>query len=312
MKKSAATLLILLSTIIIFITGCGSGGGGGGSEARQCVISLYGSQSSTGISIQADVNFDSSATIVPIDIYINGTKVTTTNSNSNWVGYSYELAGTFVPGDLIHVKISRDSWGEVEYDMQVCGTPDQGYLDAITYNPSLDTLLENIDDGLNDYTKLEITLPETEITGMNNVTSFIRSPDSYAHSAALAGKTLSYDLGTNNSTWTRVRDSIIAKRRSASLYLTFQWSGDYKIGAKADIHSYYTGLQTSEDFSLPRKVEGTYNLTANYTAQNAGGDTITGSNYTDILGITRDFRTLAITGKTGVTGEVKLMEVNLL
>lgn len=312
MKSIRLISLFLLSAGIIAITGCG-GGGGGGSEGRQCVINLYGSQSSSGLSIQADVSFDSSAAIVPLDIYINGNKITTTNSNANWVGYSYELAGTFVPGDLVHVKISRDSWGEVEYDMQVCGYVDDSYIDSITFTPGIDTVLKNIDEGKNDNTKIEAVLPGTEITGCNSIIAWMMSLNYGTAEAVRTGNTLSFNMAEDNSRWLQVRNQIIEKRRGGSLLFTFRWYGEYKIGTKADIYSYYIGRQTGVDFSLPKKVEGTYSLTYDITAKSGSYTKIFSDSIFTVTtwNVNRNFKTLTIVEVPSAAGDADSLKMTI-
>ncbi len=293
---------------ISFITGCGGSGGGGGSDGRQCVISLYGSETSRDIT--ADVNFDSSAEVAPVDLYIDGNKMSYRNSSGKWVGYSYTLSADPVPGQKIHVKVSNADWGEVEYDMQVCGYADDSYIDSIAFTPGIDTVLKNIDQGKNDYISLEAVLPSTGITGCNNVSAWIKSLNYGAGEAARNGDILTFNMGTDNSRWITVRDEIIEKRRGGSLVLTFRWYGEYKIGTKADIYSHFTGRQAFLDFSLPKKVEGTYYMTADYTAVN-GSNSVNVYDYSDTWTITRDFETISITEIPAAGGTVDCFDLSI-
>lgn len=284
-------------------------------SGKVCSLSVYGSVSGDSTEVQIDAFFNTVADIVPLDVTINGTKVDPYNKNDIWVGYRYRLGSILPAGSSIPISISREGWGKAEYDMIVCASPDTAYLDAITYSTPIDDILKNIDQGKNDFTKLDIGLPSTEITGCNAVTAWIMSPDNDSVEATKSGTNLSFDLGSGNARWTTVRDSLVSKRSGGTVLLTFKWSGDYALGSKATVTSYYIGLQGGPEFSLPYKIEGVYDLSAYFkaTSVSSPSDSVSTNGHTDILTLTRDFETLTVTGNgaTVATGTIDGINVSL-
>lgn len=305
---------IALVTAGLF-AGCSSDSGGSddsdGESGPICYLSVYGGSgysdtyATTTTHVQFDVSFTDESYRTPLDIHVNDVKVESYYSSGKTAAYQYDLGEFLDPGETIHISIAKEGWGSAEYNMIVCASPDSDYLESIAYSPSIETLLGNLDDENFSDTSFTVTVPETTITGCNNISMFIGSHEvSGACESTKNGNSFIFDFSSTNSSWVALRNSAVNDREDMTLYQSFEWSGgEITLGKQCLVRTYYMGLQNWVGLGLPIDVGGVYTLTADYKAT---GTTSSVTNYGDssILTIDRDYDQLSVSGKTGTSGEI--------
>jgi hypothetical protein len=213
--------------------------------------------------------------------------------------YYYNHCGRYNDGDIVKVKITHPSWGNLEFDYLFPDKPDTVY-----YNPEISQWIKNIADNNPDNDGLTVEFPST--TYCNDFFSFINiyasMGDTNFSNAEYKENHLVFENSSGNQDWINIKNKFLSSKE-INIWSSFGWQQIHKWDNHCQIKVYCVSQQISEMVKFPVNINGTWDLVADYTAI-SGFYTTNVNNETDILSFNQDGAKFTISTHNNIQGSV--------